>query len=176
VIHPAIDACLELVRKHKPNVDEIESVSFDVNPGALGLCWRKLPNSVLEAQVSMFHWLAAALVEGEAGVAQAQLSCIQNPAIRALQDRLAATSRPELDIDQAKAVMRMRDGSTFTVTIEHGVGSLMKPMSDDELSAKFLAQARGVLPDARAKELLAVSWNVAALENVADVLSLGALA
>jgi 2-methylcitrate dehydratase PrpD len=175
VIHPAIDACLELVRKRKPNADEIESVSFDVNPGALGLCWRKLPNSVLEAQVSMFHWLAAALVEGEAGVAQAQLACIQNPKIRALQDRLTATSRPELNIDQAKAVMRMRDGAVFTVTIEHGVGSLAKPMSDDELSAKFLAQACGVLPDAKAKELLAASWNVAALESVADLLSLGTL-
>jgi 2-methylcitrate dehydratase PrpD len=176
VIHPAIDACLELVAKHRPNVDEIESIAFDVNPGALGLCCRKLPNSVLEAQVSMFHWLAAALIEGEAGVAQAQPACIQNPKIRDLQDRLTATSKPELDIDQARAVMRMRDGTTFTVTIEHGVGSLMKPMSDDELSAKFLAQARGVLPDARAKALLAASWNVRSLDNVADLLSLGAVA
>jgi hypothetical protein len=70
----------------------------------------------------------------------------------------------------------MRDGTVFTVTIEHGVGSLIKPMSDDELSAKFLAQARGVLSDAKAQELLATSWNVAALENVADLLALGALA
>jgi 2-methylcitrate dehydratase PrpD len=176
VIHPAIDACLELVAKHKPIVNEIESVAFDVNPGALGLCWRKLPNSVLEAQVSMFHWLAAALIEGKAGIAQAQLSCIRNPAIRALQDRLTATSKGELNIDQAKAVVRMRDGTVFTVTIEHGVGSLVKPMSDDELSAKFLAQARGVLPDAKAQELLAASWNVATLENVADLLALGTLA
>ena len=49
-------------------------------------------------------------------------------------------------------------------------------MSDDELSTKFLSQARGVLPDAKAKELLAASWNVATLENVASLLSLGTLA
>lgn len=173
VIHPAIDACLELVRRHKPDPEAIESVALDVNPGALGLCWRKLPNSVLEAQVSMFHWLAAALIEGKAGVAQAQLDSIQDPRIRALQDRLTAISDPELGIDQAKAVMRLRDGTTFNVTIEHGIGSLAKPMSDDELSAKFLAQARGALSDDKAKELLAASWNVRALGSVADILALG---
>jgi 2-methylcitrate dehydratase PrpD len=175
VIHPAIDACLELVRQHKINVDAIESVAFDVNPGALGLCWRKLPDSVLEAQVSMFHWLAAALIHGEAGVAQAQLDCIRDPKVRALQDRLNATSRPELAIDQAKAVMRLRDGTTHSVTIEHGIGSVTKPMSDDELSAKFLAQARGVLVDDKAKELLAASWNIRKLDSVTDILALGAL-
>jgi 2-methylcitrate dehydratase PrpD len=47
VIHSAIDACLELVRKHRPNPDDIADVSFDVTPGALALCWRKLPDTEL---------------------------------------------------------------------------------------------------------------------------------
>ena len=111
VIHSAIDACLELVRKHKPNPDDIAEVAFDVTPGALALCWRKLPNSELEAQVSLYHWLAATLIHGEATVAQAQLACIQDPRVRDLQSRLNATSSPALAIDQAKAMMRMRDGT-----------------------------------------------------------------
>ena len=85
-----------------------------------------------------------------------------------LQSRLNATSSPALAIDQAKATMRMRDGTTHTVSIEHGVGSLIKPMSDDELSAKFLSQARGVLADDAARKLLDASWNVRELDNVAD--------
>jgi transcriptional regulator of acetoin/glycerol metabolism len=51
---------------------------------------------------------------------------------------------------------------------------LIKPMSDDELSTKFLSQARGVLSDDAAKKLLAASWNVRQLKNVADILALGA--
>jgi hypothetical protein len=47
-------------------------------------------------------------------------------------------------------------------------------MSDDELSAKFLSQARGVLPDAAARKLLDASWNVRGLANVAELLALGA--
>ena len=155
VIHSAIDACLELVRKHRPNPDDIAEVAFDVTPGALALCWRKLPNTELEAQVSLYHWLAATLVQGEATVVQAQLACIQDPRVRGMQSRLNATSDPALAIDQARAAMRMRDGTTHSASIEHGVGSLVKPMSDDELSAKFLSQAHGVLADDTAQQLLA---------------------
>jgi len=46
-------------------------------------------------------------------------------------------------------------------------------MSDDALSVKFLSQARGVLSDDRAKALLAASWNVRALGNVAELFALG---
>jgi 2-methylcitrate dehydratase PrpD len=77
-----------------------------VTPGALALCWRKLPDTELEAQVSLYHWLAATLVCGEATVTQAQLACIQDPRVRDLQSRLDATSAPALAIDQAKATMR----------------------------------------------------------------------
>ena len=114
VIHSAIDACLELVRQHRPNPDEVEQVAFDVTPGALALCWRKLPDSELEAQVSLFHWLAATLVTGEASVAQAQLGCIQDARVREMQSRLTATSDSTLAIDQARAVMRMLDGTTYS--------------------------------------------------------------
>jgi 2-methylcitrate dehydratase PrpD len=145
-----------------------------VTPGALALCWRKLPDSELEAQVSLYHWLAAALVHGEATVAQAQLACIQDRRVRDLQLRIHATAGPALAIDQARATMRMRDGTTHAVSIEHGVGSLVKPMSDDQLSAKFLSQARGVLADARAQALLDAAWNVRALGNVTRLLELGA--
>ena len=175
VIHSAIDACLELVRQHGPAPDDIVEVAFDVTPGALALCWRKLPNSELEAQVSLFHWLAATLVHGAAGVAQAGLACIQDARVRDLQSRLNATSNPALAIDQAKAVMRMRDGTIHSVSVEHGVGSLVKPMSDSELNDKFLSQARGVLSADRAKDLLAACWDVRALADMSRLLTLGAL-
>jgi hypothetical protein len=93
-----------------------------------------------------------------------------------MQSRLNATSNPALAIDQAKAVMRMRDGTTREVSIEHGIGSLIKPMSDDELSTKFHDQARSVLSGPAADELLAASWNVRAQQDVTQLLALGALA
>ena len=175
VIHSAIDACLELVRQHRPNPDGIEQVAFDVTPGALALCWRKLPDSELEAQVSLFHWLAATLICGEATVAQAQLGCIQDARVREMQSRLTATSDPVLAIDQARTVMRMRGGTTYSASIAHGVGSLVHPMSDDALSTKFLSQARGVLPDDRGRELLDTCWSVRAQADITRILALGAL-
>ena len=65
---------------------------------------------------------------------QAQLACIHDPRVRDLQSRINAASSSALAIDQAKAVMRMRDGTAHSVSIEHGIGSLIKPMSDDALA------------------------------------------
>lgn len=175
VIHSAIDACLELVRRHKPKLADIADVAFDVTPGALALCWRKLPGSELEAQVSLYHWLAAALLHGEAGVAQAQFACIQDKRVRELQSRITATSDPSLAIDQGRATMRMRDGTSYSVFIEHGIGSLKKPMSDAELSNKFRAQAREVLPEQPAEQLLAAVWKVREMKDVSQILALGIL-
>lgn len=175
VIHSAIDACLALVRDHKVKAGDIAEVAFDVTPGALALCWRKLPDTELEAQVSLYHWLAATLVQGEATVAQARLACVQDAQVRELQSRITATADPALAIDQARAMLRTRDGAEHRVTIEHGVGSLVNPMPDDNLSAKFLSQARGVLADDAARKLLDASWNVRGLKNAAEILALGAL-
>jgi 2-methylcitrate dehydratase PrpD len=175
VIHPVIDACLTLVRDHAPDPDAIESAAFDVNPDALRLCWRKLPTTALEAQVSLYHWLATALITGEAGIAQGTQESVDDPKVRALQSRLEATADPALAIDQAKATMRMKDGRTFSVSIEHGIGGFAKPMSDDQLSAKFIAQARDVIPDGKAQELLAASWKIRTMADVTDILALGAL-
>jgi len=48
-------------------------------------------------------------------------------------------------------------------------------MSDDQLSTKFLSQARGVLPDDRAKELLDACWGIRAQADITRILALGAL-
>ena len=48
-------------------------------------------------------------------------------------------------------------------------------MPDDALSVKFFSQARGVLPDDKAKALLDASWSARGLANVAELLALGAI-
>ncbi len=56
VIHPAIDACLDLARAQGVKSEDIDRVDMRVHPDALNLCWRKLPDNVMDAQVSLFHW------------------------------------------------------------------------------------------------------------------------
>src|SRR3954451_10759209 len=62
VIHPIIDACLELRRAHRLDPADIAAVSIRLAPKALALTDRRHSKNDLDARVSLYHWVAIALV------------------------------------------------------------------------------------------------------------------
>lgn len=166
VIHPVIDACLDLAAGAGFDPQAIERVDLLVHPDALTLCWRKLPESELQAQVSLFHWAAAALVCGRAGLDQGELACVRQPRVRALQSSIYAEVDLSLGGDQAKVSVRFKDSSVRHAEVTHATGSVDRPMSDAQLSDKFKGLANRVLDQARSAELVQACWN---LHRLADV-------
>lgn len=169
VIHPAIDACLEIAARHSPRPDEIEQIELEVNPGALKLAWRKLPTTALEAQVSLYHWAGAVLVFGAAGIAQGELKCVDDKQVRALQSRMSAVEKDELATDQARATVSMKDGAVYRAKILHATGSIHRPMSEAQLWHKFGLLAKRVLSDERAAQVLMLCRQVADLDDAGEV-------
>jgi 2-methylcitrate dehydratase PrpD len=174
VIHPALDACLWLARQPGWSAAQVERVELRVHPDALTLTWRKLPPTALEAQVSLYHWVAAALVEGAAGIEQGTERCVQDPAVRALQERSFATADPALGTNQAAVKVTLRDGTVLEHFTHDVIGSVTNPMSDEALAMKFRVQAEPVLGAARAAELFDLCLATPTLADAADVLALGA--
>jgi 2-methylcitrate dehydratase PrpD len=175
VIHPAIDACLELVGRHALSGEQIERIDLQVHPDAMRLTWRKLPANAFDAQVSLYHWVAAALVFGKAGLDQGELAAVENPKVRALQERIFVQTVDTLGSDAATVEIRLRNGTTLQATIEHAIGSVARPMSDAQLDAKFLALAARVLEGDRAATLLAACRQTDSCDDVAAITRLGAL-
>ena len=173
VIHPAIDACLHLFHEAGVVHQNIESVDMRVHPDALNLCWRKSPDNVLDAQVSLYHWVAAALVHGLAGVQQGELSAVQDPSVRGLQARSQAVVDPVLGNNQAVVVIRLRDGTILERMTEDALGSVTNPMSDAQLAAKFAGLVAPILGDRRASVLLEKCQNMSTVQSVAEILQLG---
>jgi len=173
VIHPTIDACLDIATRHSPRFETIEQVELEVHPDALSLAWRKLPVTVLDAQVSLYHWAAAALVYGEAGIEQGELPCIEDARVRALQPRISAIVKSSLASDHAVATVHMKDGAVYRAEVLHATGSVDCPMTDSQLGRKFQMLAKRALSDERASELLRVCWGMSALEDAAEVVRLG---
>ncbi|MEJ0022065.1 MAG: MmgE/PrpD family protein [Alphaproteobacteria bacterium] len=155
VIHPSIDACLAL-RAAGVAADAIDRVELDVQADTLTLCWRKLPQNELDAQVSLFHWAAAALVFGKAGVEQGRLGAINNTQVRSLQARMEARADPALARDQARVRIFLKDGSMRESFIEHAIGSIARPMTDQQLADKFTALCTPMLGAPRTAHLLAI--------------------
>jgi 2-methylcitrate dehydratase PrpD len=169
VIHPAIDACLQIVQASALVPNTIRRVWLGVHPLCLTLCDRPAPTSGQDAQVSVQHWTAAALVHGAAGLAEGTDACVREPAVLAVRARIEATPDESVGRDGAIVRVELADGRVLEKRVEHCIGSFARPMTDAELEAKFMGQALQVLPEASARALMALCWRLEALDDVAEV-------
>lgn len=173
VIHPMIDGALELRAAHNLNGASVEHVAVRAAPGALALCDRRHPKDELEGQVSLYHWIAAALERGRAGIPEGVDAAIADPALKALRERITATVDPAMPIDGVDMTIKLKDGRTLEKKVRDCIGSKGRPMTDKELEAKFESQSEPVIGKAATGKLIAQTWK---LPSLADASVLARLA
>ena len=170
VIHPIIDACLELRGTYHPEPDRIVRVDIAASPGAMALCNNRNPRDEMQAHVSLHHWTAVAFIRGTARIGDMDTETAVNDAsLMEFQDRVAATLDPTLAADAARVTITMTDGTRHTSHIEHCTGSAVKPMTDQELEVKFAGMAVPVLGEARTRDLMAQAWDVVGLADAGQL-------
>ena len=167
VLHAAIDACLELCAQPGFAVGDIAGVAVRMNPLALELTGRAAPASGLEGKLSVAHAVAAALVQGAAGVAQFTDACVSDPAVAALRGRV--TTQPDASCDKAEAHVEFlfKDGRRVAQHVPHATGSLAKPMSDVAIEKKFHELAGSSRAAGHAREVIDIAWSLERLNDAA---------
>lgn len=172
VIHPVLDACLALAKGRVYTAAEVKAVRARVNPLCLTLCDRPAPANSQWAQVSVQHWIAAALARGKAGLPEGADECVNDPAVMALRAKVEAKGDPAVPRDGGVLEIELSDGVVLTETVEHCRGSMARPMSDTELSEKFLGQAAPVLGADQAEALLRMCWEMAEAPELPGIMTL----
>lgn len=168
VIHPIIDACLELRRTLDLDPTGIVSVAIAASPGAMALCNNRNPQDEMQAHVSLHHWTAVAFIRGTARIQDMDTrTAVKDPALMAFQDRVEATQDPAKASDAAEVTVTLTDGSRHTSRIEHGIGSAARPMTDAELEVKFAGMAIPLIGESRTRTLMSQCWDLAALSDAA---------
>jgi 2-methylcitrate dehydratase PrpD len=170
VIHPIIDACLELRRTHEIDPEQIAAVSARVAPNALALTDRRYPKSDLEARVSLQHWVAICLIRGTARIEDMDTEgAVRNPAIVRFQDKVETVSDDSMATDGTEVTVKLQDGRSFVSRIEHCIGSASCPMTDGDLEQKFTGLAEGVIGPHRTRQVMKMCWGVEGLPDVGDL-------
>jgi 2-methylcitrate dehydratase PrpD len=163
-IHPAIEACLKLGAEVAP--DQIKRALLRVHPLGIGLTGKREPKGAYEAQVSVYHWAAAALVRRSAGLAEANDAAVTDPQIVAMRQRVVVNADESLRADEAMASVDLMDGTSRQVHIPRCLGSATRPMLDRDLEDKFLSQSNGLLLRRRAQQLIEECWNIHTVDDV----------
>jgi 2-methylcitrate dehydratase PrpD len=166
VVHAAIDGCIQLAREHGIRPVDVARIELKVSPLVLELTGKKAPRSGLEGKFSVYHAVAAALVYGAAGEAQFSAACVGSPDVIAVRERITATADPSIVRTEAYVTIALNDGRTYSRHVPHALGTLARPMSDADLEAKFRGLTEGVLSPAQSEEVIALCWQITALEDV----------
>jgi 2-methylcitrate dehydratase PrpD len=175
VIHPAIDAAIQLRNENKLTADQITRVDLKVHPLVLELTGKKTPQIGLEGKFSVYHSVAVAIIEGAAGEKQYSDRAVRDPQVIALRDRVSAAVDPSVKPEQVDMTITLRDGRTLHKRIEHAIGSVEVPMTDQQLEAKFTDLASAVLPAAQVRKLIETCWQVERLSSAAAIPKAGVL-
>jgi 2-methylcitrate dehydratase PrpD len=160
VLHPSIDACLQLREAHKLTPDAIERIDLFVHPLVLELTGKRTPRTGLEGKFSVYFAAAVAIAAGAAGVKQFTDEWVQRPDVVALRDRVVATVDPSIGEAQARAVITLKNGTRVQRFIAHAVGSVEQPMSDRDLDAKVRDLCAAALNSARTQRVTDTCRNI----------------
>jgi 2-methylcitrate dehydratase PrpD len=171
VIHPVIDACLSLRSTDATIAERIEILELFISEATARLADRPNPRNEFEAQVSVQHWAAAALLQGTAEIAQGRQSVIDNVKVRDLRVRCRLTVVPEMAVDAAAVRLVLRDGGEIDCRTAHCKGSLANPLSGDALEEKFMNQSVPVLGVDAARTLLERCRSIPMIDDIGLVWS-----
>lgn len=168
VIHPVIDACVQLgkeIKEKGKSVDDIESVKLDVHRLVLELTGKKKPKDGLEGKFSVYHGAAIGLLIGKASPAEYEDSVVQNPRVIRMRDVVEATTK-DIPPESCRVWVKMVDGEEFEKEIEYAIGSIRKPMTDEQLTAKFLDQASRVVGEESATRTSDLLWTLEDMKEI----------
>jgi 2-methylcitrate dehydratase PrpD len=176
VMHPAIDAAIQLRNENALTADQIERVDLKVHPLVLELTGKKNLHEGLEGKFSIYHAVAIALIEGAGGEKQFSDRAVNDPTVVALRGRVNPVITPGIDPAQVDMTVVLKDGRQLHRFIEHAIGSVEKPMTDQQLEAKFTDLAEGIIPAPMIRRVMDACWNVESLPSAAEIAKMSVLA
>ena len=166
VIHPIIDACLEIVKTKSIDPTQIERIELTLNSLAAKLTNLPDPRDRGQALVSLQHWAAVTLLHKAAGIAQVTDAMVRDPTISGLRRKVTFTNDDNVGREAAHLRVTLKDGTTLKADVLHCRGSVKRPLNDDDISIKTLGQLQSIYPNGIAAHILAQSW---AIENCARI-------
>jgi 2-methylcitrate dehydratase PrpD len=126
-----------------------------------------------EAQVSLQHAVAAALVRGKAGLAEFTDSCVADPAVSALRRKVEVAAANHLSTIAAEMDIVTTDGRTHTLATQAARGSAANPLKDAEIEDKLRTEADSWQKGHAIQPLIDAVWG---LDKSEDVAAMGRLA
>ena len=159
VLHPVIDACLDLRVLDDFSTAAIDRVVVRGNSLLKARTDRRVTTG-REAQVCLSHTVAVALLFGRAGAAEYTDALVNDAAVRAIADLVAIEVDDRVPVEAAGVVLHLKDGRRREAYVPHARGSLGRPMTDAEIEAKLRELAALKVLGLDTRRLIDAVWSL----------------
>jgi 2-methylcitrate dehydratase PrpD len=170
VLHPSIDACIELGKYGKSK--DVQEIQVTVNPYVLELTGKQEPKTGLEGKFSIYHSATVGFLYGAAGEDQYKDDVVNDPEVLAFRSKVKPTVKEGMREDAAVAKLIFRDGTEKTVAIDHATGSLEKPMTREQLIDKFTVLTQSVIGKDNVEKVIEKVDNLESLASIKELVEL----
>jgi len=165
VVHPTIDACLQLHAEHAFGPEDVAAVELRVAPLVLDLCNQREITRGLEGKFSIYHAAALALVRNRASLAEFSDEAVADPAIAAMRSRVNPVADSSVSEDGVEVDLVLTDGRRIHKSLEFSIGNIRKPLTDQQLESKFRDQVR-VIGESQSNDVIGRLWSIDTLEDM----------
>ena len=137
--HSIIDAALFLAESYDIKPEDVDTVECGIAPFASDVLIHSNPQTGLQAKFSAPYVVTAALIDRKVSLEHFIDEKLQDSRIQALIQRVKISVQPELEspLTPAKVMMKLRNGQEVTKRVDIATGNPEKPMSLDQMIAKY---------------------------------------
>jgi 2-methylcitrate dehydratase PrpD len=170
-IHNAIDCALIIRNRDNPDLGKIRKIHVARHSDWAHYHQNPVPNTYHEAQVSLPYSAAVAFKEGKALLAQYTARKLKDPVLK----RLSNATSISVDDTLPRGVsclmtVTMDGGAKYVAQVDFPKGSIENPMTDDEITGKFMSLASPVVGEGKATQIADRVWSIDKCADVGELM------
>ncbi|HEY84873.1 MAG TPA: MmgE/PrpD family protein [Chloroflexi bacterium] len=172
--HQPITAALTIRQEQNLSAEDIAEVLVETTTRGADILSdpsKYKPETRETADHSLPYVVAAALADGHVLPSSFSDEKLKDPAIWDLLGKIKVIADPEIDalfpgLKRARVTITTTFGDKYTAKIDYAKGAPENPLTDEELIAKFRANAEGVLNKEQQDAAIEATWNFEGIEDL----------
>lgn len=175
--HTPIQGVMKIAAEHRLNLEDVESIHFQVSPTAPGQGLNYAPETPLAARLSIPYCVTMALAEREISMGQFREGKLKEPRIREFMKRITVESDPTFTREYpgtlaAHVELKTKGGSSFKEKSIYPKGHPCNPMTEEEVKEKFRRLSSHTLSRGQTEKIIEKVRTLEDIDNIQDLVSI----
>jgi 2-methylcitrate dehydratase PrpD len=172
VIHPTVDGIISLRNREKIHPHEVSKIEAEVHPMVPDVTGKKTPKTGIDGKFSIYHCMAASLVDGACGPDQFSDERVHAAEIVSIRELTSIRVNPDFRHEEARVIIYLKNGKIFEAHVPHASGTPQNPVTDRQLFDKYVSMAGKVIGADNARTLADKIWKLEEIDEFNQIIAL----